>query len=234
MQVFYSPDGDVVSRDEATSKNIEITSANRERLSRRELKKMIDDLSDALCYVGEYSDCTHDFEELSEALRQVAGESEFKYRAGSKVLRDSIRNSKHFNYWDNMHWAMALLGDSGHHEAIEPLIEMCNIDNEGLDHYDDLKSIAEGAVDALGRILEENPELRLQVWSRVLNTRYPSVRISAASRLAELGDPGAVTSLNEVLREGEGYRRDEINQAARNALKKLQSELGTDGGIHDE
>jgi hypothetical protein len=220
LPIFYSPDGKVVSKNEATIKNAEISYAKKEQFSKRDIEKAINDLSDVLCYRGKYSDCRHNFDEVTDALEKMATDSDLKYKVGVKVLNNSIRNNEHLNYWGNMDWAIKMLGESGKEEAIDILTDMCAIDNEGPDHNTSMNSTADNAKDALEKIVDNHQELQLKVWIGVLRRDlcWPSVKISAAKKLAELGNKDAIRPLLEA---SELCQQETIRNAIGDAIRKL-------------
>ncbi len=221
VPVYYSPDGKTVSRDEATLRTAEVVCVNRQAPSDTERKQIINQLRNILCYKGDYSKTRRHFEQVTHALEDLASDPKLKLTIGIKVLNDSIRNSEHLNIWDSMEWAVWLLGESGHQEAIEPLMEMCSIDNEGVDHYTSMESTAECARDALEKIISTDHDLAYNIYIRLLRTLYPNVKIWAAGKLAELGNPDAIHELRDVLASEDGYRHTDIKKAVEQALERL-------------
>jgi len=192
--------------------------------------RSVDALADLLCQVGQYAECAFEYREVVDALDEMLTDSDQKYRVGSRVLSCSIRNDRHLNRWVEMEWAIAKLGESGRREAIDQLVDMCNIGNEGTDHYSSMESVSDSATVAIQHILEqpENREdlsLQEDVWIRLLDTYiiYPDKLKLAASKLGEVGTEKAIKPLERILGMDAMYRQQGITEAVSDALERLRA-----------
>lgn len=230
---YLGPDGKSATVEEAIQKTAEVLRIETREQSKEDISHAVSELTDLLCRTGDYKNCSlesrFDIDHVFEILDEMVTDRDTKFEVGSKVLSHSVRSESHLNCWQEMEWAIKKLGESGRREAVDQLVQMCNIDNEGTDHYLRMQDISEAARSALEQVLDQ-PELRddLQfqekVWIRLLDTSmiYPAKLKRAAMMLGAIGTTGAIDPLQRIMDMDGPYRQQGITEAVQNALSRIR------------
>jgi hypothetical protein len=197
MLVFYSPSGNVVSKEEATEEVIEIVKVNNDGRSKGDYKRAIDKLLEVLVRINRGSKD----DEVIKVLEEMATDPDSQYQVGHKVLENYHRG---LGYSGILHWGIKMLAKSGRKEAIELLKEFVNRkEYSEWDHPEVESSVEETVSEALTEMAGADPELQLQVGGAGCDTSWTSISIKkwAIQMLAKSGRKEAIKPLKDMLRK---------------------------------
>jgi hypothetical protein len=174
MPVFYSPDGEVVSREEATQRRAELVRVNTGQLSERDIEKAVDDLLDVLFHTGKYSGYICDFYEVLDAIEEMAADPATQYKVGSKVGLNALERMVAND--ESAVWSIRMLAKSGDKKAITVLTKFLHYSLPASDHTEHEKRVVREAKEALSKLVGEDADLRYKVaieargsiWSDIL------------------------------------------------------------------